>query len=265
MSVCVRGSILDSCTRMKAILQPKGGRVQRSRVIGLVVPLLCSGCGGSKPPEQAPVPVAVVPETLMVHDTVRVRDGDMDQRAARLELKLLEKEAQVDELQSRLEDAQQEVVRAMAKLQTAATRAEAASGMAEAELAVRSQGQSAANLAQAQRLLSQSTETFNKGNYGGALYLANQAKLLAGAGKGRERATRPGEVAFAPPVRLKTTSRANVRVGPGASYRVAFTVESGATVVGHSYTEGWIRISDDAGRSGWVSRTLLGRRAGGAP
>ena len=240
--------------------------MRRYWFIGLAVPLLSNGCGGTKSPEPAPAPVAVLPETLVVYDTVRVRDADLDQRAARLELKLLEKEAQVDELQSRLDDAQQEVVRSMAKLQTAATRAEAASGMAEAELATRSrQGQSTADLAQARKLLSQSTEAFNKGNYGGALYLANQAKLLAGAGAGRDRAARPGEVAFAPPVRLKTTSRANVREGPGPSFRVAFMVESGTTIVGHSYTEGWIRISDDTGRSGWVSRSLVGRRAGGAP
>src|SRR6266850_1034258 len=65
-----------------------------------------------------------------------VRDTALEQRAARLELKVLEQEAQVDELQSRLDDARHEVVRAMAKLQSLATRAEAASGMAEAEIAL---------------------------------------------------------------------------------------------------------------------------------
>jgi hypothetical protein len=240
--------------------------VSRYLFIGLTVPLLCMGCGGKKPPEPAPEPIAVVPETLFVHDTVQVRDPDLDQRAARLELKLLEKEAQTDELQSRLDEARQEVVRAMAKLQTTATRAEAASGMAEAELAIRSlEGQSAADQAQARKLMAQSTETFSKGNYGGAIYLANQAKLLAGVGKGRVRSARPGEVAFSQPVRLKTTGRANVREGPGPSFRITFTLESGTSIMGHSYTEGWIRISDDAGRTGWVARTLVGRRAGGAP
>src|SRR5437667_12814633 len=77
-------------------------------------------------------------------DTARVtqrppaveRDTALEQRAARLELKVLEQEALVDELQSRLDDARREVVRAMAKLQSLATRAEAASGMAEAEIAL---------------------------------------------------------------------------------------------------------------------------------
>src|SRR5204862_3012432 len=67
---------------------------------------------------------------------VAARDTALEQRAARLELKVLEQEAQVDELQTRLDDARREVVRAMAKLQSLATRAEAASGMAEAEIAL---------------------------------------------------------------------------------------------------------------------------------
>src|SRR5947199_235423 len=73
-----------------------------------------------------------------------VRDTALEQRAARLELKVLEQEAQVDELQSRLDDARHEVVRAMAKLQSLATRAEAASGMAEAEIAREAAGGSVA-------------------------------------------------------------------------------------------------------------------------
>src|ERR1700745_4005783 len=67
---------------------------------------------------------------------VLVRDTALEQHAARLELKVLEQEAQVEELQTRLDDARREVVRAMAKLQSLATRAEAASGMAEAEIAL---------------------------------------------------------------------------------------------------------------------------------
>jgi uncharacterized protein YgiM (DUF1202 family) len=201
------------------------------------------------------------PETLVVHDTVQVRDAELEQRAARLELKLLEREAQLEQMTSRLDEAQQEVVRAMAKLQTAATRAEAASGMAEAELAIQSQqGPSGTDVTQAKKLMARSTEEFNKANYGGALYLANQAKLLAGGGRARDRGARPGEVAFASPLRLKTTSRANIREGPGPSYRIAFTLEAGSAMTGHSYTEGWIRISDDSGRMGWVARSLVGRR-----
>src|SRR5256886_11569576 len=74
----------------------------------------------------------------------------------------------------------------MAKLQTLASRAEAASAMAEAEIALQSLKTAAAPLAaqetgQATQLLRQSSVEFNKQNYGGALYLANQAKSVVGA------------------------------------------------------------------------------------
>ena len=67
-----------------------------------------------------------------------VRDTAMERRVARLEMALLEKEGQIDDLESRLDDARGEVVRALARLQTVANRAEAASGIAEAEIALQS-------------------------------------------------------------------------------------------------------------------------------
>src|SRR5207248_525480 len=116
------------------------------------------------------------------------RDTAMEQRVARLELRLLERDAQLEELQARLDEARQEVVRAMAKLQTVASRAEAASAIAEGEIAVQSlraaaAAQPATDLAQATTLLQQAGAEFAKQNYGGALYLANQAKRVAGAGR----------------------------------------------------------------------------------
>src|SRR5207253_667263 len=118
------------------------------------------------------------------------RDTAMEQRGARLELRLLERDAQLEEQQTRLDEARQEVVRAMAKLQTVASRAEAASAIAEAEIALQSlraaaASQPASDLTQATTLLQQASAEFAKQNYGGALYLANQTKRVAAAGKSR--------------------------------------------------------------------------------
>lgn len=195
--------------------------------------------------------------------------AELEKRIARLELSLMEKEAQVEELQARLEETRQEVVRAMAKLQTLASRAEAASGIAEAEVALQplrpGPGQPAAPEAmQASRLLKESSAEFDKENYGGALYLANQAKTLAGAARGRlaagERgAPRVGETAFALPIRLKAAGRGNVRAGPGTTSRIEFAVEPGEHLIGYSYVEEWIRIGDKDGRGGWIFRSLVAR------
>jgi uncharacterized coiled-coil protein SlyX len=195
--------------------------------------------------------------------------ADLEKRIARLELSLMEKEAQVDELQSRLEETRQEVVRAMAKLQTLASRAEAASGIAEAEVALQplkpGPGQPMAPEAtQSSRLMRESSAEFDKENYGGALYLANQAKTLAGAARARlsagERgAARTGETAFALPIRLIAAGRGNVRAGPGTSSRIEFAVEPGDALIGYSYVEEWIRIGDEGGRGGWIFRSLVAR------
>jgi hypothetical protein len=225
-----------------------------------------SGCA-AKQAETAPLPTTAARRQARAAAAAR---AEQDRRLARLELTLLEKNAQVEELQERLDQAREEVVRAMAKLQTLASRAEAASGMAEAEVALqplrgRSTQQIAPEAAQATRLLREASSEFNQENYGGALYLANQAKALAAAGTGRlssrERvADRPGEMSFAVPIPLKAVGSGNVREGPGTTAPIAFAVEGGDSLTGYSYLEDWVRISDEMGRGGWIYRKLISRR-----
>jgi hypothetical protein len=226
---------------------------------------LAAGCASHPADSQSK---KVKPKSTKVAvETVTVRDPENDRRLSRLELRVMERDAQIADLQSRLDDARQEVVRAMAKLQTIASRAEAASGIAEAEVAVRAlkDQPSAPDIAQVSQLLEQSSNEYNKENYGGAVYLANQAKTLASAATGRlsgadNGAPRPGETAFAVPIGLKTTGRGNVREGPGTTFKIAFAAESGLSLTAYSYVDEWIRVADETGRSGWIFRTLVARR-----
>src|SRR5258708_12713067 len=71
--------------------------------------------------------------TSAVH-AAPARDTASEQRAARLELRLLERDAQLEELDARLDEARQEVVRAMAKLQTIPTRPQPASPTPQADI-----------------------------------------------------------------------------------------------------------------------------------
>ena len=238
-------------------------------ILPLLVTTACGGGWGAGSPP--PLPVRdTVPARRPPPQPVVVRDTQLEQRVARLELRLLEKEAQVEELQARLDDARREVVRAMAKLQSLATRAEAASGMAEAEIALealRGTGgqQAVPELGQAAQLLQLATVEFDRQNYGGALYLGNQAKDAAAAGRARVASVqrgslRRGEVPFALPLRLQTTGRANVREGPGGGFAILFALDAGAPLTGYSYVDQWVRITDDAGRPGWIYQSLVGRR-----
>jgi uncharacterized coiled-coil protein SlyX len=190
-----------------------------------------------------------------------------ERRAARLELELWEQDAMVEDLQAQLEDARRDVVRAMAKLRTLATRAEAASAMAEADVALQPlsrNGRDAQEIRQVRELMQQAAAEFGKQNYGGALYLANQAKTLLarsprldGADRGGKR---PGEVAFVVPVYLRATGPENVRDGPGTSFGVAFSVKSGEDLTGRSYLGDWVRVSDGSGREGWITHSRVERR-----
>jgi uncharacterized coiled-coil protein SlyX len=228
----------------------------------ILAALALSGCAPKKV-ETAPNPVA----RRSARTSLAAR-AELERRIGRLELSLIEKEAQVEDLQSQLEETRQEVVRAMAKLQTLASRAEAASGMAEAEVALQSlktggQG-SAPEAAEAAALLKEASGEFDQENYGGALYLANQAKSLAATGRGRQAAdergvNRPGETAFALPIPLRAAATGNVRSGPGTGSPLAFSVEPGDVLIGYSYVDEWIRITDGTGRSGWIFRRLVTR------
>lgn len=236
--------------------------------LGVLATLLFGACAKA-PPQPAVAPARDSAITVVkVVDTVKVRDPDLEQQVNRLELQLLGKDAQMEELQARLDDARREVVRTMAKLRTVATRAEAASAMAEAELAVQSLrntkgSQGTPELVQGTDLLAQGTDVFNRQNFGGALYLATQAKEVAQAGKNRMslgEASRSGEVMFAAPVALVTTSRGNLREGPGTRFGVLLTLDSGSGLVGYSYVDDWVKVRDQNGRNGWVFSNIVSRR-----
>lgn len=234
-----------------------------------------AACNGQNA-DPAPVPVADSGKTpvRVVTETVTVRDKDLEQRVSRLELSLLDREAQVEDLQNRLEETRREVVRSMAKVQTLATRAEAASGMAEAEIALQtlrssSRGTPSPDVTRVAKLLQDASNEFNKQNYGGALYLANQAKSTAGVGRTRSSSgdaasLRPGEVAFAVPLELQASARCKLREGPGTTFRVLATLESGTRLTGLSHVDQWVRVSADSGATGWVFWNLVQRRADSA-
>jgi uncharacterized protein YgiM (DUF1202 family) len=240
---------------------PGGFSLLRYWFLVLVATVLASACSHPKP---VPPPPPVI---RIVRETVTVRDPELVQRVARIDLQLLAKDAQIEDLQSKLEDARAEVVRAMAKLQTVASRAQAASAMAEAEVSLQSMKLGSAAEPEAEqitKLVRQSATEFDKQNYGGALYLANQAKTLASSYRGRlslenREGARPGETPFAVPIKLQMTTRGNVREGPGTSFPISFSADPGTMLTGYSYADEWIRISDESGRGGWVFRSLVSR------
>jgi len=221
------------------------------------------------PPPAAPAPPRVVPET------VRVRDPDLERENARMRVLLLERSAQLADSDRRLDEATTEVVRAMARLRTLATRAEAASAMAEAEVTLqqwRGPGgqQNPPEARQAEAALRAGSAAFDAGNYGGAVYLATQAKRAATAGRGRlaeggGATARPGERAFAVPVPLTTTRQANLRAAPGSGSDVVLAAPPGTPLTAYAYAQDWLRVTMADGRSAWVHQSVVRGVAPGGP
>lgn len=192
------------------------------------------------------------------------KTADLERQVVNLELRLLEKEAQAEELETRLEEARRESVNAMARARTLATRVEATAGIAQAEAAL----QALPPLAPAQvaaevsGLIDHAKAELGQQNYGGAVYLADQAKRAAAAAHTRfasaeESEPRDGEQPFTLPLHLQTTANANVREGPGTGFGVLFTLPAESRLLAYSSTEQWLRIADDSGRRGWIHQSLI--------
>ena len=224
------------------------------------------GCAGKSQPA-SPVPARVPGIVRAAPETVTVRDPELERALARANVQLLERSARLEDMDRRLAEATTEVVRAMARLRTLATRAEAASAIAEAEVTLHKQrgraGQQAPpEVAQADAALHSASAAFDAANYGGAVYLATQAKRAATAGRGRlaesgDAAPLPGERLFALPVSLTTTSNANLRTGPSGSASVLSTVPTGTALTAYSYLQDWLKVTTPEGTSAWINQSVV--------
>ena len=240
----------------------------------LTAALACAlgACASSAGPDR-PSPAGSPTDTVFVSDTVVVEStAETDAQIARLQLQLLERDQQIRVLDDELAASRQEVVRNLAKLQSQASRAEAASGLSEAEIAVErlgrlEGGRGLPELAQARSRMAEGSAEFTAENFGGALYLATQARSLANAGEQRLRAVgsrslAADETLFAIPVALRTASRSNVRAGPGLAFEVLFTLDPDIELIGQSYTSQWVRVVDPEGREGWIFNSLVTGQGG---
>lgn len=202
----------------------------------------------------------------------------LENKTAKIQLRLLERDAEIKQLEQRLNSQQvmldaaiQEVVRAKAKLRSLESKAEAASEMAEAEIALKAlkvqlAGQSEdPEVIKAQQLLKMSAEEFEKENYGGALYLISQAKGHIRSSQMRlgdqsKIEAVEGEVVFAQPVRLQVIKNSNLREGPDLKSKILTTLEKGTPLIGYSYKGQWVRVFSEDGNNGWIFQALVGGR-----
>lgn len=229
--------------------------------------LTLSACGPRRAADDVPAPVSPPPATARMRpETVTVRDPAIERELARTRIDLLERSAQLEDTERRLGEATTEVVRAMARLRTLATRAEAASAIAEAEVTVqqlkgRAGAEAPTEVRAAEAALRNASAAFDSENFGGAVYLATQAKRIATAGRGRlaeaGTAARPGERALAVPVPVTTTARSNLRAAPSGTAEVIATVPAGTALTAYAASQEWLRVTMSDGRSAWIHQSIV--------
>ena len=249
-----------------------------ARVSRFMLAAALTACGAKQPLPASPAPVVAAPPPVLVArvapETVTVRDPELERESARLRMSLLERSAQLADVERRLDESTTEVVRAMARLRSLATKAEAASAIAEAEVTLqqlrgRAGQQQPPEVRQAEAALKSGSTAFDAENFGGAVYLATQAKRAATAGRGRLAETgttaRAGERAFSVPVALTTTARTNLRAAPGTGADLVATVPAATPLTAYAYAQDWIRVTMADGRGAWVQMGLVKGAGPGAP
>ncbi len=264
-------------------------RTALTLTLALLLALSASGCALLK---RSPTPAAPAPDCTPLQEEIdrlqkmQVEGVDetrvFEDRIATLQLRLLEKNAVVSSLreqvatqQAEFDQAIAEVVRSKAKLRSLESKAEAASDLAEAEIAlkgVRAQfpaGEQAPALVQADQLLKMGGQEFQKGNYGGSLFLTSQARAKIRVAEVNVRVRRSlapvtGEVRFAAPVDLQLIRTSNLRETPSLEAEVLATLPPGTALRGYSYKGSWVRVESSDHVAGWVFQGLVGESEGTA-
>lgn len=205
---------------------------------------------------------------------------ELEKDIADAKMQLLANEALINELQHRCDSQQQrldaaiiEVVRTKSRLRSIESKAEAASTIAEAEIALNALKKRTGakdeklrdEIATAEQLLKMSMDEFKTRNFGGALYLANQAKEQVRGMQMRQKsnvntADLEGENSFSRPLHLKLLKNGNLRVGPGLHQKILRILNKGTVVTGYSHKDGWVRVETADGVSGWLFYSLLSAR-----
>ena len=254
--------------------------VWRSHLACFALVLLLGGCltapVQSPPPEalESPDPAIAQAKIIELEDEISRLEYDIRQfneELAAAELRLIASETQLARLRElnrdlrySYEEAVSEVVRAQAKLQGNVGQADAASNIAEAEIALAAvEDGDPALLRQARMQLADASAQFENGNFGGALYLSNQAKRsiadLEEAGDTLDPVAE--EVTFAQLLPLWLTDNSNLRTGPGLDFSVITVLEKNSMLQGYSYNGAWVRVLLEDGSDGWVFQSLVSRQS----
>jgi hypothetical protein len=175
----------------------------------------------------------------------------------------------LDLARKQLDEAVLEVVRSKAKLGSLGSRAEAATALAESESLAKTLQTRAPQIVHdgdyrtAERLLALGNQEFKIDNFGGAYYLASNARTAFAVLVTRTATVVPAamgdrpELKFSHPVEVVFAARGNVRERPSTEARAIRVAEKGTPVTAHAARDLWILVEFADGIKGWAFHDLL--------
>ena len=186
---------------------------------------------------------------------------------ARLQLELVERQAEIDKAGAVREKIERKVESPRARILTAGSRAEAVTCLAEVEIEANATDKSSLtdtgrkNIAQVGDLLDQGRAALDQDRYDRACALAYQALALIDELRFQSapvhRAKASAFTDFLAPVQLQTVKKSNIRSRPSIYSRILETLAAGSAITGHGFRGGWVKVTTASGKTGWIHYPLL--------
>ena len=198
---------------------------------------------------------------------LKSRLASRSREVGRLQLQLLAKQAEINQLLISHERVLQEAVRANTRLRSFDSRADTVATIAEATMTIENAKQTAGEAQQpalihAEKLLDSSRKEMRAGNLDAASYLATKALSLAQppaqtASHAQNNKSGEPEALFVVPIAMRVKKTSNVREMPRIDSKTLFQLNSGIEVKALGYSDLWIQIITQLGQQGWIYYSLL--------
>jgi hypothetical protein len=184
---------------------------------------------------------------------------------AKLQIKLLEKDAEINRLASMQKGLERQKVRKKVEIHPPKNKAEAVTLLAETETDINTARETARNEADRQtlnrldQLLAEGKAEIEKGNFDKAYTLATEALELTRSMQ-LKKAVKLQQAPvsnFLPPMSMQVSKRSKIRKYPNVHSRIVHVLEPGTIVTATGYQGHWMKITVRDQEPGWIYYSLL--------
>lgn len=192
--------------------------------------------------------------------------AERDALTVRMQMELVEKQAEINRIKSSQEDLTQEVEQNKIRRPAPGTKVEAVTYLAEVVTDIDAAREFATAgeqevFAQADSFLAESKTELERGDFDKVRSLASQAMKLIQDMRSKSalnmREKNNTYFNFIAPLQLQSAKRSNIRIRPGTQEKILVTLAEKSTVAATGYQGTWIKVTLNDGETGWIHYSLL--------